>query len=92
MRIEGLASGEPSPADGRYVVEYDPDREGIDTVTGEPMLCHLVTTDDRNQAKRYRDVVQGQQAWARVSKRWPVRSDGRPNRPLTAFTVTFESV
>ena len=27
------------------------------------------------------------QVWARVSEKWPTRGDGKPNRPLTAFSV-----
>jgi hypothetical protein len=30
--------------------------------------------------------------WQRPSTEVPLRPDGRPNRPLTAFTVEFETV
>jgi len=92
IKIVGLATGEPSPADGRYVKEYDPDREGVDNVTGEPMLCHLVTTSDPRDALLVSDVTELHKIWAKPSRRWPTRPDGRPNRPLSAFTVTMEMV
>ena len=88
MRLDGLISGHRSPYDGQYLVEYDPDIKGIDP-DGRPMLCHLSTTPDREQALRL-PKVELLELWRKVSTRWPKRPDGKPNRPLTAYTVTIE--
>lgn len=48
-------------------------------------------TSDIRQAKRFANVMEAAEFWKRSPKCHPMRrSDGRPNRPLTAYTVTFE--
>lgn len=89
IRIVGLINGGGSAFDGQYVVEYDPGRDGIEPSTGFPMLCYLVTTPDINQATRYTRVA-AMELWRSIDPRYPVRPDGKPNRPLTAFTVEVE--
>lgn len=86
IRIIGLVDGQPSAYDGQYVVEYDPGRDGVEPGSGRPMLCHLVTTPDRAAARQlsFREAME---LLRLVDPRRPVRPDGRPNRPLTAFTV-----
>lgn len=86
MQIMGLVDGQSSPFDGQFLVEYDPDKRGVDP-RGYVMLAHILVGDLRT-AKRFPDPGQAMDEWKRVSKRWPVRPDGRPNRPLTAFTVS----
>lgn len=71
-----------TPFDGQYVVEYDPSRPGTDP-QGNPMLCHLVTTPDRDKALD----LSPDQAIALWRQDHGLRPDGKPNRPLTAFTV-----
>lgn len=80
----------PVPArtalDGKYVVDYDPSRPGHDP-QGLPLLAHVAVSADVERAKRY-DTLEA--AWAeinRVDPRNPWRPDGKPNRPLTAFTL-----
>jgi hypothetical protein len=90
IQIIGLISGIPTPFDGQYIVEYDPERDGKDP-DGLPMWCHLVTTPNRTDALHLsnHDAVE---LWRQVSQREPLRADGRPNRPLTAFTVEIKNV
>lgn len=90
IRIVGLVSGGPSPFDGQYLKEYDPDRRGIDP-DGHIMLAHVTTTPNPDEAMRFAGVADAQGTWARKSTRWPIRPDGQPNRPLTAFTVSLET-
>jgi len=85
IKIVGLSSGESTPFDGQYVVEYDPAREGIDP-NGRVMTAHLVTTPDRAKAKEYKL----EEAIAELRRSHGLRPDGKPNRPLTAFTVSIE--
>jgi hypothetical protein len=86
IRILGLRPGETTGFDGEFVVEYDPGRPGIEPGTNRPMLCYLKTTPDQAMATRY-TKPQAIELLLRVDPENPVRADGKPNRPLTAFTV-----
>jgi hypothetical protein len=48
-------------------------------------------TDDPEQAKRFPSYVEAVEEYRRVSTVTPVRHDGKPNRPLTAYTVSIEN-
>lgn len=85
IRLIALANGDPSPIDGHYVVDYDPSRDGVDT-DGNPIGCYLVTTVDPAQARQY-STTEALELWRKVDSRNPRRPDGKPNRPLTSYTV-----
>ena len=85
IRLIALANGEPSPIDGQYVVDYDPSRDGTDT-NGNPIGCYLVTDANPMRARQY-SVSEALETWNKVDIRNPTRPDGRPNKPLTAYTV-----
>jgi len=90
IRIDGLVDGTPTIFDGQYVIEYDPSRTGTNPETGAPVpLFHLVTTPDIDRATRF-GPAEAVHLYRAVDQRNPVRDDGEPNRPLTAFTVEFE--
>lgn len=82
IKIVGLADGAPHEFAGKYVVNYDPSPDGVPL--GE---CVLVVDEDVQRAKRYPDAFAAGNEWKRVDTRQPIRADGRPNRPLTAFSV-----
>ena len=67
-----------------YVVKYDP--EAYDG-RGDVQLSHkradALTFDSHEAAWAF---------WKQVPKNRPKRADGRPNRPLTAFSVWIEPV
>jgi hypothetical protein len=86
MQIVGLINGGATPFDGQWLVEYDPERDGY-APDGAPMLAHIVTTPDINQARVFADHAEALELWRSTCKRHPIRFDGRSNRPLTAFTV-----
>jgi hypothetical protein len=87
MQIVGLVNGGSSEFDGQFLVSYDPDREGT-SPSGLPMLAYITTTPDPDKAATFRTAGDAMLLWKRQSKRWPIRPyDGKPNRPLTAFTV-----
>jgi hypothetical protein len=86
MKLLGLAGAMATPHDEQYVQEYDPSGGSA------PDECVLVTTPDITRAKHYPSIVEGWEDWKRVDTRAPVRADGKPNRPLTAFSVTFDPV
>lgn len=82
VRIAGAATGIPTPHDGRYVVSWSPHtRFGY---------LDLETTDRPSRARRFDDAAEALKEWRMVSRVEPKRpTDGRPNRPLTAYTVEF---
>ena len=85
MRIVGHPDG-PTAFDGQYLMEYDPARPGVDP-EGRKMIAHVVTTPDPEKALVFPSMDEALETWRRSHG---TREDCRPNRPLTAFTVTFE--
>lgn len=88
IQIVGVATGEGSAFDGMYLREYDPSRDGVDH-EGTPMMSHVRGTWDPAKALRFRSVAEAHACWTQVDPRQPLRRDGKPNRPLTAFTVSI---
>jgi len=52
----------------------------------------VLLTYDIHQAKHFSSVMEAMEFWKRQSNVLPIRPDGKPNRPLTAYTVTLERV
>jgi hypothetical protein len=79
------AYGGPTEMDGLYLKGYipDTDAEGRGDIT---------VTSDLREAKQFRDIAEAWEFWKQQSKVYPIRPDGKPNRPLTAWTITFEVV
>lgn len=90
IQIVGLVNGIASPLDGEFLVEYDPGRDGM--AGGLPMTAHIKTTPRLSEAKRYAGMAEAHAEWIRVDPRQPIRIDGKPNRPLTAFSCEFKTV
>lgn len=64
---------------GQYLLSYDLDaRRGRGSSEWTP---------DIGEALRFPSATQAMDVWQSVSPSNPVRDDGKPNRPLTAFTV-----
>lgn len=85
MKIEWLGGVEgPSEASqhqGRYVSRYDPDAHGG---RGE-----VWTVVDPREALQFDSLVALADFHRQVSKVKPLREDGKPNRPITAYTVSI---
>jgi hypothetical protein len=82
IRIMGVADGRPSTAEGLYVRDMDVDaHEGRGLLDATPFVEDALHFESHADALAY---------WQRVSDVAPVRPDGKPNRPLTAYTVTLE--
>lgn len=47
-------------------------------------------TSDKSRALAFSSFIEAFEAWRAIPESRPLRPDGEPNRPLTAFTVTFE--
>ena len=79
IRIIAPALGGPDPLSGTWLKSFDPNaRNGRGLIVG---------TTDRNEAHRFEDAGAAMECWRQVSTTHPTRLDGRPNRPLTAYTI-----
>lgn len=67
--------------EGRFVVSFDYEAEDLDQV--------LVTTDDLAQAMRFPTAGEAFDYWRQEHG---LRADGKPNRPLTAYTAAVETI
>jgi len=73
---------EDGPDAGRYLMYYDPDY-----ANGRGMT---VSTVDPDKAMKFKDAMAAWEEWKRPSLVHPFRlSDGKPNRPMTAWTVSL---
>jgi hypothetical protein len=69
------------PDAGRLLASYDPDYENGRGLVG--------STDDPAEAMLFPDMVSAWNEWKRPSTVHPIRlTDGKPNRPMSAFTIT----
>jgi len=84
IQVLGLANGESMRGfEGQYVHSYTPD--------GHDGKGDLVLTPDIAKAKRYDDAMRAMEDWKAVSATHPTRPwDGKPNRPMSAFTVEIK--
>ena len=83
MRIAGTATVIATDAQ-QWLLAFDVDAHGG---RGDIKL-----TTDKTKALRFDDMIAAFECWKRVSTVRPKRPDGKPNRPLTAYTVTFDTV
>ena len=85
LRIIDCISGEPTEFDGQFVKEYDPTYVHPDGYDGGI----LEVTKDPRQALCFDSFQAALDKWKQP---YGTRCDGKPNRPLTAFTVSVEAV
>jgi hypothetical protein len=83
IRIVGLVNGEPSEYDGTYVIDYDP----TPRVDHEGEFVHLIVTQNKAQARQFQTYAQAVAFYQSPSRAGLPREDGKPDRPLTAFSV-----
>lgn len=85
IRFEGLVGratvANPVPV-GSYLKSYDPEAQD-----GRGLA---VWTPRRSEALVLGDFSVASDLWRAVPKCRPTREDGRPNRPLSAFSITIE--
>ena len=82
MKLFGSADGTQLASDGQYLKDMD-----FEAHDGRG---HLTTTPDLAEAKRFDSFIEAVEFWKRSPECHPVRkTDGKPNRPLTAFNWQF---
>lgn len=81
--IHGLVNGEPSAYDEMYLTRFD----FVGCELGE---CNLLAAQNVAHALHFPSVTAASEFWKQIDPRQPTRPDGKPNRPLTAFSVTLE--
>ena len=69
---------------GTYVRSFDP--------SAHDGRGDLEVTDDIDQALVYPSINEAMMAWRAVPANRPRRPDGKPNRPMTAFSVELVPV
>ena len=83
--LVGTVEGVPTEFDGKYVKAYDPAYVHPDGYDGGL----LEVTGDVREAMRFPNV---HAAIEKYRQPFGVRWDGKPERPLTAWTITFEVI
>lgn len=68
--------------DGPYLKSYDPEASGG--------IGHVIWTTDPDRARRFESREEAMRLLQAIPRSRPLRPDGKPNRPLTAFTVSIE--
>lgn len=79
IKILGLVNGQPTEHDGRYLALF--------SLECEPGTMVLDTVEDPADAQVFPSAKEAFELWKTVDPRAPVRRDGKPNRPFTAFTI-----
>ena len=59
----------------------------FDVDAGPMGTPHILFTEQRDLALRFPNGGAALECWRTQSTRHPLRADGKPNRPLTAFSV-----
>lgn len=91
LRLLGTPRRE-TPHDGKFIVDYDPTwmDAPIDEGNGRRRLVKVLeTTADRRLAKKFATMDEAYAYLTQASPNKPLRNDGKPNRPLTAYSTVI---
>lgn len=92
IRFVCRIDGEPTRYDGEYLKSYNASYIPTDTDLYDGGL--LITTPNLVEAQKFDTVSEAFNKWKEVApKPWSIKPwDGKPNRPLTAYTIEVESI
>ena len=79
IQAVGFVNGMPCDHAGQYLESFDPDAYGG--------RGYVTWTPDLSKAMRFTSVVEAFEMRWRQPTVLPLRPDGKPNRPLTAYTT-----
>jgi len=85
IQIVGCAGPFECSFAGEYILSFDAYANENGLGVGE-----LLTTPNPLDAKRFDNFKAAWEFWKQQSPTVPLRPDGQPNRPLTAFHVSLE--
>lgn len=96
IQIFGMIDGTPTPFDGKYVSRYEPEKWRLEDVASlDEMYAKigewLDVVDDPRDALQFENPGDAGACWKQETatvRPW----DGKPNRPLTAFSVAVARV
>lgn len=77
LKILGLADGRATIHDGQYLV--DSAHEGL--------VADLLTSPSLEQAKKFPTVLDALEYWFEDNPDLPIRPDGEPNKPRSAYNI-----
>lgn len=83
LELAGHVIG-PSDVASGYLKSFDPEAHDGQ---GDAVL-----TDEVSEAMKFDTFTEAYEFYHSVPMSRPIREDGRPNRPLTAFTVSVETL
>lgn len=81
IKVVSFANGQPCREAGSYIKNFDAE--------AYPARGSVLLTWEPEDAKRFSNQQQAFEFWQTQCKHEPVRPDGRPNRPLTAYNVSI---
>lgn len=79
LKIVCVADGSATPLAGRYVRRWHPS-------ASHPGLPMIDAVSNPAGARTFATWTEALDYWQGVNRKHPVRPDGRPNRPMTAYT------
>lgn len=86
IKIVGDSLGRPTSHDGKYVLEF---RAGTMDRHGVLHGGILRSSPERFEALKFPSALEALEFWRQANG---LRPDGKPNRPLTAFTIEIQSL
>lgn len=93
IQILGWAIHKPCDIADEYIAWVDVQKYTRPKDLEQPvrkMVKHwLITTPDIDQAYRFKDSTAALRVYREIKKSDPLRPDGKPNRPLTAFHINL---
>lgn len=82
--------------DGNFVNDFGADTETTYVASYDLTYAHglgkVETTTDPDDAMTWPTSLAVYEAWKQVCPTFPIRADGKANRPLTALTITTAKV
>jgi hypothetical protein len=76
-----------TPETGKFLKEFD-----VGAHDGRVDRCPIPTTDKIEEALHFENAGEALIFWSTESRVKPRRPDGKPNRPLTAFSVEIVKI
>jgi hypothetical protein len=84
IKVIGLATGVPTRFDNHWCRDFN-----FESGLGRGLL---LVTENWEEAKRFEDFMAAMMFWRTQCQSVPLREDGKPNRPFTAWTIEVKDL